>query len=91
LIKAFEAYDLMAEGGASERILLATRDYCALLTNHIQKENHLLFPMAEGRIGKDADARLLAAFEALELQRIGPGKDEAFHKTLARLEQAYLR
>ena len=89
LTKAFEAYRTTEEG-AKERVLKSTREYCTLLTNHIQKENNVLFPMAEGRIGEEEDARLVAAFEALERERIGPGKHEAFHKMLSRLEGAYL-
>jgi hemerythrin-like domain-containing protein len=79
-----------AQNDAREKLSKSAGEYSALLTNHIEKENHVLFPMAEGRIGKDEDARLVAAFEKLERERIGPGKHEAFHKMLSRLEHAYL-
>ncbi len=90
LTLAFGAYR-SSDPGAGERIVKPAREYSALLTNHIEKENNVLFPMAEGRIGEDEDARLMAAFETLERERIGPGKHEAFHQMLSRLEQAYLQ
>ena len=90
LTLAFGAYRSGAKD-AGGRIAKPAREYCALFSNHIEKENKVLFPMAEGRIGKDEDARLLAAFEILERERIGPGKHEAFHEMLSRLEQAYLQ
>jgi hemerythrin-like domain-containing protein len=89
LTKAFAGYR-SKEKDAAERISRSTREYCTLLGNHIEKENNVLFPMAEGRISAAEDARLVAAFESLERERIGPGKHEAFHKMLTRLEQAYL-
>jgi hemerythrin-like domain-containing protein len=90
LRKGFEGYRAK-EKDAGERISKSSREYGALLTTHIEKENRVLFPMAEGRIGPDEDARLTAAFEALERERIGPGKHEAFHQMLSRLEGAYLQ
>jgi hemerythrin-like domain-containing protein len=90
LRKAFEGYR-SREKDTGERISKSTREYCALLTNHIEKENRVLFPAAEGRISAAEDARLAAAFETLERERIGPGKHEAFHQMLARLEGAYLQ
>jgi hemerythrin-like domain-containing protein len=90
LRQAFEAYR-SPEAGAAKTIVKATRDYCTLLRHHIQKENSTLFPMAEGRIGEDEDTRLLAAFERLERERIGPGAHDMFQKMLSRLEEAYLQ
>jgi hemerythrin-like domain-containing protein len=89
LNRAFQAYR-SKEKDAGARVLKSTTEYCTLLTNHIEKENNVLFPMAEGRIGKDEDARLVEAFETLERDRIGPGKHETFHRMLSRLEQVYL-
>jgi len=89
LTSAFGAYR-SNEKNAGERISKSTREYCALLRSHIEKENNVLFRMAEGRISGTEDAQLVAAFETLERERIGPGKHEAFHQMLSRLEQAYL-
>jgi hemerythrin-like domain-containing protein len=88
LIKAFEGYR-SPEAGVGKRIRKSTRDYCTFLRHHIHKENYVLFPVAEGRIGKEEDARLLEAFEAHESEELGPGKHEALDPMLSRLKQAY--
>jgi hemerythrin-like domain-containing protein len=69
----------------------ASAEYIALLTRHIDKENNILFPMADMRLTPQEDQQLVEAFEQLEHDRIGPGKHEEFHGLLNRLEQIYLR
>ncbi len=65
-------------------------EYAGLLFHHIDKENRILFPMAEARLDAAADQRLCAAFESLEEERIGMGRHEQFHALLHRLRQTYL-
>jgi len=77
-------------GGAAEKFVSAARGYIALLTQHIEKENNVLFPMAARVLGEAEDARLVEAFGELERERIGPGKHEEFHEMLERLSRAYL-
>jgi hemerythrin-like domain-containing protein len=68
----------------------AAGEYLPLLRAHIDKENNVLFPMADAKLGPEKDAELVAAFEKLELERIGPGKHEEFHGLLHRLKSEYL-
>jgi hemerythrin-like domain-containing protein len=80
------------EGGKDvNKFASAAGGYIDLLTRHIDKENNVLFPMAEGRIDEAEDARLMAAFEKLERERIGPGRHEEFHGLLKRLKDVYLK
>ncbi len=65
-------------------------DYVTLLTHHIEKENKVLFEMADAKLDATKDKELFEAFEQLERDRIGPGKHEEFHELLNRLEQEYL-
>lgn len=65
--------------------------YMDLLELHIEKERTVLFPLAEKHLDLRQDAELLAAFEKLETERIGPGRHEAFHKLLKRLKKTYLK
>jgi hemerythrin-like domain-containing protein len=65
-------------------------EYVALLTRHIDKENNILFPMADMRLTPQEDQQLVEEFEKLEQDRIGPGKHEEFHDLLNRLEKIYL-
>jgi hemerythrin-like domain-containing protein len=78
------------QADAPANLAAAARGYIDLLTRHIGKENEVLFPMADLRLTPADDARLLAAFEAIERDRIGAGKHEEFHRMLKRMATAYL-
>jgi hemerythrin-like domain-containing protein len=67
----------------------AASRYMDLLELHIEKENAILFPLAEARLDPRRDAELLAAFEKLEEEEIGPGRHEAFHALLRRLKKTW--
>ncbi|MBI5725294.1 MAG: hemerythrin domain-containing protein [Planctomycetes bacterium] len=75
---------------AATNISKIAAEYAIFLNQHIDKENNVLYPMADGLISRAEDARLVKAFENLERERIGPGKHEEFHKMLGRLEKTYL-
>ncbi len=75
---------------AAAGLIVSARDYIALLNDHIFKENNILFPMAEARLSAATQEQLLKEFDRLEIERIGAGKHEQFHKTLAFLQKTYL-
>jgi hemerythrin-like domain-containing protein len=75
---------------ASAEFAQNARDYIALLTQHINKENNILFPMGERAISPDKQQGLLEAFEKLERDKIGEGTHEEFHKLLQELKEIYL-
>jgi hemerythrin-like domain-containing protein len=66
------------------------RNYIALLTQHIKKENNVLFPMGEKVLSKEIQEELVEGFEKIETERIGPGTHEELHKLLGHLEKIYL-
>jgi hemerythrin-like domain-containing protein len=66
------------------------RDYISLLDQHIEKENNVLFPLAEKQLSEAKLAELLKGFEKIEADKIGVGKHEEFHKMIDQLESAYL-
>lgn len=74
-----------------EKFISSARGYIELLTQHIEKENNVLYEMADTHLSKAKDDELLQAFDQLELERIGSGKHEEFHKMLERLEEIYLK
>jgi hemerythrin-like domain-containing protein len=51
-----------AEQAAAQQVFQNARDYVALLREHIQKEDHALFPIAENAIPIGQHPRLLADF-----------------------------
>ena len=67
------------------------RAYTVLLNQHIDKENNVLFPMADRHLSSEKQAELWQGFEAIETQKIGAGKHEAFHRMIDSLERIYLR
>jgi hemerythrin-like domain-containing protein len=66
------------------------RGYIQLLDQHIQKEDNVLFPLAEKQIPEAEQARLSSGFERIEVEMIGVGRHEEFHKMLDHLERVYL-
>jgi hemerythrin-like domain-containing protein len=67
----------------------AARGYVALLRDHIERENEVLFPMAEGVLTPDDHAELARRYEAVETRVVGPGVHEALLAALDRLEAAF--
>lgn len=67
------------------------RNYISLLTQHIQKENNVLFPMGDRVLSKEKQEKLVEGFENLEREKIGAGTHEAFHQLLHQLQEIYLK
>lgn len=64
--------------------------YRDLLSQHINKEDNILYMMADMHLEPETEKELLQAFERVEQERIGPGRHEAFHELLDCLEERYL-
>lgn len=75
----------MAKGDDRE-IAGAIRGYATLLRAHIDKENGILFPMAEQILPDEEQRELLHAFEAVEQTVAGPGVHERLLARLTELE-----
>ena len=87
-----EAFDKFKLGDrkASSRIAENGKSYIGLLIPHIEKENTILFPMADKVLSQAKQVELEEEFEKLEVERIGLGKHEEFHKLLHQLKEIYL-
>jgi hemerythrin-like domain-containing protein len=66
------------------------RGYASLLSQHIQKENKVLFPMADKVIPQEEQSQLLEEFEKVETEVVGAGVHEKFHELLDQLRSEYL-
>ena len=73
-----------------EVFAVAAHGYARLLSDHIEKENNVLFIMAERQLSPEEHERLLKGFERIEQERIGPGVHERYHAMLDRLRDKYL-
>lgn len=75
---------------ASSAIVVNARNYIALLTQHIDKEDNILYPMADMHLSGERQKELLEEFERVEREKIGVGRHEEFHRLLDRLKEVYL-
>ena len=67
------------------------RAYIDLLNHHIEKENNVLFPLADKHLSDEKQVELGEGFETIETQKSGAGKHDAFHRMLESLESIYLQ
>jgi len=63
----------------------AARGYTALLRQHIDKENNILFVMAENMLTAEEQRQLAADFERLEIEKMGAGTHERLHASMDKL------
>jgi hemerythrin-like domain-containing protein len=67
---------------AAKQIVENARGYIDLLRAHIDKENNVLFPMADRALGAEDQAFLSKEFERFEAEETGAGVHEAMLKLL---------
>ena len=70
---------------AGRRWAEAAREYGGLLRAHIQKENNILFVMAERMLSDEEQTGLTEAFEKVEDEKMGPGTHERLHGVMAHI------
>jgi hemerythrin-like domain-containing protein len=87
---AFAQY-LKKDKSAAANISQHAKNYIELLTEHIEKENNILFAMADSRLSKKTQDELFSGFEKIEELQIGAGKHEEFHALLTSLGSIYLK
>jgi hemerythrin-like domain-containing protein len=76
---------------AAARFVENARGYAALLSQHIDKEDNILYRIADARLSPEKQSELERAFERVEEAVIGKGRHEEFHAVIEKLENAYLR
>ena len=72
-------------------IISNSRGYVELLRNHIEKENNILFMMADRVLNETEQSKIFDDFEKLEVEKIGAGKHEEYHNLLKELKGIYLK
>jgi len=75
---------------AARRFAENARNYGTLLSQHIFKEDHILYPMADARLSPEQQAKLESCFADVEEKVVGHGKHEEYHRLLKELEAVYL-
>ena len=87
--RGVEGYRDGKENAIAE-IIENAQNYGRLLATHIEKENNVLYVMAERILSVDKMAEIAKAFTRIEEIEIGPNKHEEFHATLHALKDIYL-
>ena len=72
--------------GAKETLLTSAQAYCRLLREHIQKEDEVLFRMADEVIATDDQKKLMAEFARHEAEEMGAGVHEKYLSIARQLE-----
>jgi len=80
---------MAAAGSDGAAFARAGRGYIALLTQHIHKENNVLFPMADKVLSAATQHRLEGEFGTIEETVVGHGKHEQYHAMLHHLKEFY--
>ena len=86
---AFSEYKHGEESALGE-IIHNAQEYVSLLFDHIDKENTVLFAMAEKILSEAQQEELYEGFEKIEEDRIGIGKHEEFHGLIHTMKDIYL-
>lgn len=89
LNKAFNEYK-NGNKNVTNSIVQNSMSYVHLLRNHIEKENHALFMMADNVLSESEQEKILEEFERIEKEKIGIGKHNEYHALLKGLKQIYL-
>jgi hemerythrin-like domain-containing protein len=71
--------------GAGSRWAGAARGYVGLLRGHIEKENNVLFMMAERVLSPREQEQLAEDFEKLEVDKMGVGTHERLHAMMDKM------
>jgi hemerythrin-like domain-containing protein len=75
--------------GAAQQFSMAAKGYIDLLRQHIQKENHCLFPMSDRAFSVAEQQELLDSFHAVEHEDVGQGMHEKYLAIADQLAQRF--
>ena len=80
--RRLETGDDMARGP----LLTSARGYITLLRDHIEKEDEMLFPMADELLSTEQQGQLIQGFDRIEREETATGAHAKFHALAERLE-----
>ncbi len=75
---------------SSAQIIENARNYASLLSNHIFKEDNILYPMADTHLSDEKQNELLKEFDVVQNEKIGADKHTELLDTLNELKEKYL-
>jgi hemerythrin-like domain-containing protein len=78
----------LASGAPLAERVAAARRYVGMLRDHIERENEVLFPLADGLFNAEELGVLVRAYEDVERHVVGSGGHDGLVTTLGRLDAA---
>ncbi len=76
--------------GSIPQIIENARNYIRLLKDHIDKEDNILYVMADRHLSDKKQKELVEEFERVEREKIGKGVHEKYHDLVEELEKIYI-
>jgi len=90
MAQAAEALKAGSDGDSGKRFAQSARNYVSLLAQHIDKEDNILYQIADMHLTEDKQKELLQQFEKVEEEKTGAGKCNEYHALVHDFERAYL-
>ena len=87
---SLEQYNKSGDSTSLNGIASFMDNYAELLSQHIDKENHILFMIADSVLTEKQQDELYREFEKIEEERIGEARFIEYHEFLQDLKQVYL-
>ena len=81
----------LGDDSAFEQLSKNLLNYCTLLTNHIGKENNILYPMADRLLPADIKSAMTDNFEKTNLTTINNEYHDKYLKMVDELSSIYLK
>ncbi len=78
-------------GSGLTQFVKNAKDYIELLSAHIEKENNVLFVMADQKLSSSTQKEIMEEFERVEREETGEGVHERYHELLHSLKDLYLK
>jgi hemerythrin-like domain-containing protein len=72
-----------------DELVKASRAYVDLLSKHIQKEDNILYPLANQILTEEDQMELAHGFEEVEAKVMGPGAHEKYNHMIEEYEDRY--
>lgn len=74
---------------ALNQFVTAARNYILLLRAHIQKEDRILFPLADRTLSEEDNQAILKQYQEVEIDHMGEGTHEKYLALVQQLAQKY--
>ena len=88
----YESLDDLSESEiVAEKFVDNAYAYVELLRQHINKENDILFRMAELSLSNNMDNKLYQRFEEIEEKEMGKGTHEKYYKMIDEYSEKFLK